>query len=298
MATISDRIEIPAPQAGEGYFSNKNQHLENHDTGGLNGDSGACSGHSAGQSAGYLADGRRTHFYQLRRDVARLEGYIDSPRLALGVDVLDSALAGGLALGRAHMLCGRPGHDAALTGFAAALVRRLMTRKDGPVVWCPAAAMGGTGMLYAAGFSALGIDPSRLLIVDAPSPTRRLAALEDILRTEGLAAVVVEYDGLNQSSDYWMRLARRASLLPRPAAPPAFCLAGRWRQVGLTACGMLRQGGGRRRMRCHPRPCRRPPPGIRSGISALRMRVADVPARPACCGTVLPTGSSPASLPI
>ena len=40
----------------------------------------------------------------------------------------------------------------------------------------------------------------------------RLAALEDILRTEGLAAVVVEYDGLNQSSDYWMRLARRAQL--------------------------------------------------------------------------------------
>ena len=224
MATISDRIEIPAPQAGEGCFSNKNQHLENYDTGSLNGDSVACSGHSAGQSAGHLADGRRAHFYQLRRDVARLEGYIDSPRLALGVDVLDSALAGGLALGRAHMLCGRPGHDGALTGFAAALVRRLMARKDGPVVWCPAAAMGGTGMLYAAGFSALGIDPSRLLIVDAPSPTRRLAALEDILRTEGLAAVVVEYDGLNQSSDYWMRLARRAQLAAEASGTTGFLL--------------------------------------------------------------------------
>ena len=224
MATISDRIEIPAPQAGEGCFSIENQHLENHDTGNLNGDSGACNGQSAGYSAGHLADGRRSHFHQLRRDVARLEGYIDSPRLALGVDVLDSALAGGLALGRAHMLCGRPGHDAALTGFAAALVRRLMARKDGPVVWCPAAAMGGTGMLYAAGFSALGIDPSRLLIVDAPSPTRRLAALEDILRTEGLAAVVVEYDGLNQSSDYWMRLARRAQLAAEASGTTGFLL--------------------------------------------------------------------------
>ena len=110
------------------------------------------------------------------------------------------------------MLCGRPGHDGALTGFAAALVRRLAVRCDGPVVWCPAAAMGGSGMLYAAGLAALGIDPGRLLIVDAPGPTRRLAAVEDILRTEGLAAVVVEYDGLNQSSDYWMRLARRAQL--------------------------------------------------------------------------------------
>ncbi|MAA50055.1 MAG: hypothetical protein CMP83_07765, partial [Gammaproteobacteria bacterium] len=98
MATISDRIEIPASQAEEGYFSNENQHFENNDTGSLDGDSGACSGHSAGYSAGHLADGRRSHFHQLRRDVARLEGYIDSPRLALGVDVLDSALAGGLAL--------------------------------------------------------------------------------------------------------------------------------------------------------------------------------------------------------
>ena len=74
MATISDRIEIPAPQAGEGFFSNENQHVENHDASNLNGDSGACSGYSAGQSAGHLADGRRSHFHQLRRDVARLEG--------------------------------------------------------------------------------------------------------------------------------------------------------------------------------------------------------------------------------
>ena len=88
MATISDRIKIPASQAGKGYFSNENQYLENYDTGILNGDSGACSGYSAG----HLADGRRSHFHQLRRDVARLEGYIDSPRLALGVNVLDSAL--------------------------------------------------------------------------------------------------------------------------------------------------------------------------------------------------------------
>ena len=67
-------------------------------------------------------------------------------------------------------------------------------------------------MLYAAGLAALGLDPGRLLIVDSPSPGARLAALEDILRTEGLAAVIVEYDRVSQTSDYWMRLARRAQL--------------------------------------------------------------------------------------
>lgn len=157
---------------------------------------------------------RQRQFCQLRRDVAAFDGQLTAARLPLGVDSLDSALAGGLALGRVHMLCGRPGHDGALTGFAVALLRRILMQVDAaaPIVWCPAAAGGGSGMLHAAGLAALGLDPGRLLIVDSPSPGARLAALEDILRTEGLAAVIVEYDGVSQSSDYWMRLARRAQL--------------------------------------------------------------------------------------
>ena len=157
---------------------------------------------------------RHGRFDMLRREVAAIDGRLASTRLPLGVKSLDSALAGGLALGRVHMLCGRPGHDGALTGFAVALLRRILAQTDeaAPVVWCPAAAAGGSGMLYAAGLAALGLDPGRLLIVDSPSPGARLAALEDILRTEGLAAVIVEYDRVSQTSDYWMRLARRAQL--------------------------------------------------------------------------------------
>ncbi len=157
---------------------------------------------------------RHGRFDMLRREVAAIDGRLASARLPLGVESLDSALAGGLALGRVHMLCGRPGHDGALTGFAVALLRRILAQADesAPVVWCPAAAGGGSGMLYAAGLAALGLDPGRLLIVDSPSPGARLAALEDILRTDGLAAVIVEYDRASQSSDYWMRLARRAQL--------------------------------------------------------------------------------------
>ena len=158
---------------------------------------------------------RAERFRMLRRDTARLEGRAGTARLPLGVGPLDSALAGGLALGRLHLLSGRPGHDGALTGFTVALLRRLLARQDdmaAPVVWCPAAAGGGAGMLHAAGLAALGLDPGRLLIVDSPAPGQRLATLEDILRTEGLAAVVMEYDGVVQSGDYWMRLARRAQL--------------------------------------------------------------------------------------
>ena len=79
-------------------------------------------------------------------------------------------------------------------------------------------------MLYAAGLAALGLDSSRLLIVDTPNPARRLAVLEDILRTDGLAAVVAEYDGTRQSADYWMRLARRTQLAAEASMTTGFLL--------------------------------------------------------------------------
>ena len=79
-------------------------------------------------------------------------------------------------------------------------------------------------MLYGHGLAAVGLDPARLLIVDTPNPSRRLAALDDILRTEGLAAVVMEYDGVQKSADYWMRLARRAQLAAEDSGTTAFLL--------------------------------------------------------------------------
>ena len=173
--------------------------------------------------------GRAARFRSLRRDVAGIEGRSGAARLPLGVESLDSALAGGLAPGRVHLLCGRPGHDGALTGFTVALLRRVLAHPDAsraddsaPVVWCPAAAAGASGMLCAAGLAALGVDPGRLLIVDSPSPGQRLAALEDILRTSGLAAVILEYDGAVQSGDYWMRLARRAQLAAEASGVTGF----------------------------------------------------------------------------
>ena len=177
---------------------------------------------------------RAERFRRLRRDVAGIEGRHGAVRLPLGVGPLDLALGGGLATGRVHLLCGRPGHDGALSGFTVALLRRLLAHLDGPrlndsradesapIVWCPAAPAGASGMLYAAGLAALGLDPGRLLIVDSPSSGQRLAALEDILRTSGLAAVIMEYDGAGQSGEFWMRLARRAQLAAKASGVTGF----------------------------------------------------------------------------
>ena len=48
--------------------------------------------------------------------------------------------------------------------------------------------------------------------------------LEDILRTDGLAAVAAEYDGTRQSADYWMRLARRTQLAAEASKTTGFLL--------------------------------------------------------------------------
>ena len=171
--------------------------------------------------------GRKRKFARLRHQVATLDGQMTRPRLRLGVDSLDSALGGGLALGRVHMLCaGQMAYRGALTGFAVCLLRQLLALpdNDGPIVWCPSSGAGAGGMIYAAGMAALGLDPDRLLIVDTPSPTRRLAVLEDILRTNGLAAVIAEYDGARQSADYWMRLARRTQLAAEASGTTGFIL--------------------------------------------------------------------------
>ena len=209
---------------------------------------------------------RHQNFTHLRRQVAVLDGRMARPRLALGLAGLDSALAGGLALGRVHMLCANwAGAHGALTGFAICLLRQLLAShgpvshgpvshdsgahdlapdnlkpdhppqtdtvaaghwavSTGPIVWCPASHDAAGGMIYAAGLAALGLDPSRLLIVDTPNPARRLAVLEDILRTDGLAAVVAEYDGTRQSADYWMRLARRSQLAAEASMTTGFLL--------------------------------------------------------------------------
>ena len=180
---------------------------------------------------------------RLRHEMAMIDGLDRRERLPLGIDSLDRALAGGLALGRTHLLSGAMQTHGAVSGFTIALLgilqHHLSTKKPtssvqssnhprqdtGFIIWCPASQRGGAGMLYGHGLAAAGLDPARLLIVDTPSPSRRLAALDDILRTEGLVAVVVEYDGIEKSADYWMRLARRAQLAAEQSGTTAFLLS-------------------------------------------------------------------------
>ena len=173
---------------------------------------------------------KNDYLENLKNQIGSIDGRVSRHLMPLAVAPLDSALSGGLALGRVHMLCGMMQAHGVVSGFATALVRRLVThlsatgKPAGPVVWCPASSAGGAGMLYGHGLAALGLDPAGLMIVDTPHPARRMAALDDIARTDGLAAVVAEYDGMQKSSDYWMRLIRRIQLAAEASRVTVFLL--------------------------------------------------------------------------
>ncbi|GIR33533.1 MAG: hypothetical protein CM15mP46_5280 [Alphaproteobacteria bacterium] len=174
---------------------------------------------------------KNSYLENLKTQIAGIDGRISRQFMPLAVDSLDSALSGGLALGRVHMMCGMMQAHGAVSGFVTALLMRLVahlsavgTTSVGPIVWCPASSLGGAGMLYGHGLAALGLDPARLLIVDTPHPSHRMAALDDIARTDGLTAVVAEYDGMQKSSDYWMRLMRRIQLAAESSRVTVFLL--------------------------------------------------------------------------
>lgn len=160
---------------------------------------------------------------RLRAEVTRIErGVAARGVLPLGVAAVDAALGGGnpdeagLRCAALHEISG-----AAADGFAAMVAGRLAARAGGTVLWC---AGPGGGDLYPPGLAALGLNPSRLLLVRCGRPADLLAAAEEGLRSRGLAAVLAEIDRLpDMTAGRRLQLAAEHGgvtglLLPRRAA--------------------------------------------------------------------------------
>jgi protein ImuA len=170
----------------------------------------------------------------LERLRARLSGLqaggrVSDAVLPLGLPGIDRALpGGGLARGCLHELCGAPDRGAAL-GFAAVLLGRLMA-DGGHVVW-----IGPRDELFAPGLAELGIAPERLIMVRARSRAARLWALEEALRSAGLAAALAEVDRLTLTESRRLQLAAEAKgvsaflLRPPGAGTTPSAAATRWR---------------------------------------------------------------------
>jgi protein ImuA len=151
--------------------------------------------------------------------------------MPFGVAAIDRVLpSGGLARGALHEILGASGdeEDGALAAaFAAGIVGRLAAQRslggDGMVLWCLP-----RPDLYGPGLAAHGLDPGRLVLVQAPRDAEILWAMEEGLRAPGIAAVVGEIGVLPAVA------SRRLQLAAERSGVTALLLR-RWRNGGQAA---------------------------------------------------------------
>jgi protein ImuA len=165
---------------------------------------------------------RRAIVADLRLKLRRLEGLTDEGKgaLAFGVRALDSHLpAGGLAFGTVHEIA--PAGDADLPaafGFLMGLLGRmpgctplLLVLSDKRLARC--------GRPHGHGLAALGLDPSRLTLVEAADGTEALWATEEAVRARGPAAVAAALGGRID-----LKAGQRLLHAARDAGTPLFVL--------------------------------------------------------------------------
>jgi protein ImuA len=153
----------------------------------------------------------------------------------LGLPEIDRLLPeGGLLTGALHEIeagpapSGRSAHDGAALGFTAFLLGRL---GPGALLWCRQPS-GLDAPPYAPALAAW-VDPARLLMVTARRDEDLFWAMEEGLRTSGIAAVVGETRSVDPTAGRRLSLAAEKNgvpaLLLRPQPVAQRICATRWR---------------------------------------------------------------------
>ena len=234
--------------------------------------------------------GRSQEIDGLRRAIVRIEGEgqapasfagrCASPRVSFGRDTaLDRAL-NGLARGALHeVVAASPGDAPAASGFALALAARFASALDraAPVVWIVEDhAKAETGALYAPGLASHGLDPSRLVVVEAASGPDSLWAMEEALKCRAVAAVVGEVWRLKS---YDLAASRRLVLAAGRSGTPALMVP-----AGAAGRAESLSSAARTRFELRAAPgAREPSAGDRTplpGLAAWEVRVARIRAGP------------------
>ena len=163
------------------------------------------------------------------------------PRLTLGLDAVDARLGGGLAIAALHELYAQGEGDAAsVTAFA--LLLALRCGRPGPVLWLREDRAARHDRPYGLGLADLGLDPARLVLVQAPDTLALLRAGAEAVGCAALAAVLLEPFGkaaafdLTASRRLMLASARSGvlTLALRNGDPVPSAAQSRW-QVGAAA---------------------------------------------------------------
>ncbi|WP_426387595.1 ImuA family protein [Sphingobium sp. R-21] len=152
--------------------------------------------------------GARPHVAALRAKIAEIEGVDRRARsvLPFGIEAMDSKLpGGGLALGALHEVAG--GSQGATDGAAAALFAAgIVGRISGSILWCMTQAD-----LFAPAIAQAGLDPDRVIYVEARDETAVLSCFEEGLRHGGLGGVVAEVARLPMTASRRLQLAAEST---------------------------------------------------------------------------------------
>ena len=215
-------------------------------------------------SAAAAARNRAAVMEELRRLLPGMTG--GHKTLPFGLAALDSCLPeGGLLCGALHEIVPAPHATPAALGFIAAVLTRHPSppperrssaggdRRSPPLVFIlPTYGLGSHGRLYGHGLRVLGLDPTRLILVQTARRKDTLWAIEEAVRSRVPAAVAGVIDKLNLKTSQRLQFAATAAGLPlflmRPSQNlEASAAATRWR-VGTAEAARDRFG-----LFAHPR---------------------------------------------
>jgi protein ImuA len=199
-----------------------------------------------------LARTRAAVMHELRCLLPRMEGFAADARvLPFGLPALDSHLPrGGLAFAALHEVApATDGDGPAAFGFIAALLGRIP--RGGPLlIVMPSCGLRVKGLPidkvpafarpHGHGLSGLGVDPSRLILVETADEKQTLWAMEEALRSGAPAAVTGAIERLDLKTSQKLHLVAGEAGLPlvllRPArTAEASAAATRWRVRAIKA---------------------------------------------------------------
>ena len=112
-------------------------------------------------------------------------------RFTLGLDTLDARLGGGLAMAALHEFYAQGEGDTA-SAAAFALLLALRCGRPGPLLWLREDRAARQDRPYGLGLADLGLDPARLMLVQAPDTLALLRAGAEAVACAALAAVILE----------------------------------------------------------------------------------------------------------
>ena len=137
---------------------------------------------------------------------------------------LDQVLGGGLRRGSlSEVVAGSPRDAGAASGFALAVAARFAAEMPtaggaGPIIWVlEDGARAETGVPYAPGLAAHGLNPARLIVVRTTNGAESLWAMEEALKCRAVAAVVLD---LWRTKTYDLVASRRLVLAAGASGTP------------------------------------------------------------------------------